>query len=67
MPRSFLSASVSSSRIRTVGYDLADRMLHVYEYRGVPPQLVKHLLLAKSMGAFFNRHVRDRFLCHQFE
>ncbi len=74
MQRSFLSASVSSSTIRPVGYDLADRTLrlsfrngHVYESRSVPPQLVKCLLLAKSMGAYFNRHVRDRFLCHQIE
>ena len=32
-----------------------------YLYEGVPQELYDALLFADSIGAFFNRHIRDRF------
>lgn len=32
-----------------------------YIYEGVPQELYDALLFSDSIGAFFNRHIRDRF------
>lgn len=60
--------SVSSTSLRSLGYDVRRRVLEVeflsgkiYRYFEVPGLLLLRLLAADSIGAYFNRHVRDRF------
>ncbi len=36
-----------------------------YVYEGVPQKLYDALLFADSVGAFFNRHIRDSFRFHE--
>jgi hypothetical protein len=59
---------VSSSSLRSVGYDRATQTLevefrhgHVYRYAGVPLQLWAGLRAAASKGKFFQETIRDRF------
>lgn len=59
---------VSSSNLRSVGYDENDRTLEiefhsggVYEYYDVPPETVRELLQAGSRGRYFHEHVRDEY------
>ena len=33
----------------------------IYRYFSVPPRVVDELVAATSKGAYFNRHVRNRF------
>lgn len=37
----------------------------VYRYHGVPEELVREMRCWMSKGAFFNRHIRDRFACER--
>lgn len=60
--------SVVSSTIDSIGYAPRTRTLEVrftsgsvYRYFGVPRRVYAELLGASSKGAYFNRHVRDRF------
>ena len=60
--------SVSSTSMRSIGYDVKKRILEVefpsgkiYRYFGVPGLLLLRLLSADSIGRYFNRYVRDRF------
>jgi hypothetical protein len=59
---------VSSSAIRSVGYDPRSRTLEVefrsgavYDYSGVTPRLWASFLDAPSKGSFFARRIRGRF------
>lgn len=59
---------VNSQAIRSVGYDVEERTLEVefstgrvYRYRGVSPGAHAALMGAPSIGAYFNRHVRDSY------
>ncbi len=59
---------VTSSVIRSVGYDAAAHVLevellegHVYRYTDVSPFIYEGLLAAKSKGAFFNKRIARRF------
>jgi hypothetical protein len=59
---------VSSSAVRSVGYDAAGRTLEVefasgdiYLYFDVPPELHEGLMAAGSVGTFVNKHVRENF------
>jgi hypothetical protein len=61
-------ASVKSSVIRTVGYDVEKRRLEVtfhsgrvYEYDKVPPHVVRDFLTSESLGKYFNEVIRPRF------
>jgi hypothetical protein len=36
-----------------------------YIYEGVPQELYDRMLFADSVGAFFNRHIRDHFRFHE--
>jgi len=65
---------MTSSVVRSVGYDAALRELdvelvsgHIYRYRDVPPFLHEGLLAAKSKGAFFNRKIARRFEYEQLK
>jgi hypothetical protein len=59
---------VTSSLIRSVGYDAAARVLEVellegqvYRYRDVSAFIYEGLLASKSKGAFFNKRIASRF------
>ena len=59
---------MSSSLIRSVGYDADARVLEVelvagqvYRYRDVSPFIYEGLLAAKSKGTFFNKKIARRF------
>jgi hypothetical protein len=59
---------VPSETIASVGYSGPERLMEVefvggevYRYRGVPRREHDRMLAAPSIGAYFNRHVRDRY------
>jgi hypothetical protein len=63
---------VASSVLRSVGYDAGTAVLEiefrsgdVYRYFAVPPSVALNLLEAPSPGAFFNRHISDRYPTRQ--
>lgn len=65
---------MTSSVIRSVGYDAASRDMevelvsgHLYRYLEVPPFLYEGFLAAKSKGAFFNRKIVGRFKFDQLK
>jgi len=63
-----------SSVIRRFSYDEPKRRLRivftsgdVYDYEGVPSQLVADFRAAFSKGQFFGPNIRDRFPCRRVE
>jgi len=67
MTRDATDIPVDSSLIRSVSYG-TDATLTVrfhsgavYRYFTVPRTIVDALLAASSKGAYFNRHIRERF------
>ncbi len=61
---------VRSSAISAIGYDeSAMRMQirftqgHTYTFCRVPQQIFDGLLTAGSKGAYYDRHIRDRYHC----
>jgi hypothetical protein len=60
---------VTSSLIRSVGYDLASSILEVefadsgrvYEYFDVPLSVYEELISAESIGSYFNEYVKDLY------
>ena len=57
---------VDSDALRSIGYDIARRVLElefssgtVYRYFEVPEPLYLDLMQAPSHGAFFAEHIRD--------
>lgn len=57
---------VSSTAIRSVGYDESQKVLTiefpsgaVYEYHGVPADIHRDLMQAESHGRYFHRHIRN--------
>lgn len=63
-----LATAVESTTLATVAYDAAGQLLRlefrshaVYSYFGVPAAVHHALLEAESKGAYFNRHIPDRF------
>jgi hypothetical protein len=60
---------VSSSAIRSIGYDHALHLLEVeyasgqvYRYYGVPRREYQRLTEAESKGAFVNREIKPKYL-----
>lgn len=60
--------SVTSSNIRSVGYDPSTATLEiefhsggVYQYYGVPDTLYLGLMQAASHGSYFHQHIRNRY------
>lgn len=37
----------------------------VYEYYLVPPSVAAAFRAARSKGTYFNRHIRDRYICRE--
>lgn len=59
---------VQSSNIRSVGYDAESQTLAVefssgavYEYDGLPADVVESLLTAGSIGSYFARAIRAQY------
>lgn len=59
---------VSSSNIKSVGYDRERKVLEVefhsgavHQYEGVPEDLPEKMVSSESVGRFFNQHVKGRF------
>ena len=60
----------NSSAIKRAEYNSATRRLtlwfpegHSYDFCGVPEQIWEGLLRARSKGAYYNQHIRDRYQC----
>lgn len=63
---------VTSSSIRSVGYDAASETLEieftgtgVYQYLSVPQFMWERLMAADSMGKFFNAEIKNAFACEK--
>lgn len=63
---------VTSSVLRSVGYDDSNSTLEVefhngsiYEYRGVPPDIYAALMLAASKGQYFDATIRKSYDCRR--
>lgn len=61
---------VSSSAISAVGYDHETQRMQIkfvqgrtYTFCGVPQHIFDGLLSAASKGAYYDRHIRDRYHC----
>jgi len=59
---------VSSSNIRSVGYDPASRTLELefhsgglYQYSGVPETIYQGFMRAASKGSYFHDHIKGRY------
>ena len=59
---------VSSSNVRSVGYERKARILEVefvagqvYQYHGVPERVFREIVQGPSAGKLFNMHVRNRY------
>jgi len=57
---------VSSSDLRSVGYDSSTNTLEIefnsggiYQYRGVPPAIYEGLMSASSHGKYFHAHIKN--------
>jgi hypothetical protein len=61
--------SVESSNIKSIGYNIDKRELHVvflqsnaqYKYTEVPKDVFTDLLLADSHGKYLNKHVKGTY------
>ncbi|WEX77240.1 KTSC domain-containing protein [Sinorhizobium numidicum] len=69
MPVLQASATLESSVIRRVKYDIPHRTLSIwfvgrrgaYRYYDVPKRVYEELTEADSPGRYFNEHIRDRY------
>ena len=58
--------SVVSSNLKEVGYWQGSLYIHFhngsfYRYNNVPQHLAEQLMMSRSAGKFFNKHIRDRY------
>lgn len=63
---------VSSSNVRSIGYDATNSTLEVefngggvYQYYGVPETVYSALMRASSKGSYLNDHIKDCYRCRQ--
>lgn len=61
---------VSSSNLKSIGYDASQAILEVefhdsrvYQYFGVPPREYRALMVASSHGTYFNAYIRGKYHC----
>ena len=59
---------VSSSNIRSIGYDPESQTLEIefhsggiYQYFNVPVSVYDALMRASSIGGYFHRYIKDRY------
>ena len=71
MSRLLDRTAVVSSLLSSIGYsieatlELEFRSGAIYRYFAVPQAVFQDLIAAESKGAYFNRHVRNRFRCQR--
>ena len=59
--------AVTSSNLRSVGYDPASHILEiefkngVYQYGDVPLEVYEALMAAASLGGYFAQHIKDAY------
>ncbi|WP_079255001.1 KTSC domain-containing protein [Halococcus hamelinensis] len=60
--------SVSSSNLKSVGYDPQQSLLEiefhsgdVYQYHNVPERIYQRLMNAASHGSYHHQHIRDQY------
>ena len=60
--------SVSSSNIKSVGYDSKSKILEIefhsggiYQYFNVPESIYNGILSASSHGSYFHRYIKDKY------
>jgi hypothetical protein len=65
---------VVSSNIRSIGYDVAQRVLEVeffsgkvYRYADVPAELYVEMRGAESIGRYFGARVKGVYACEQVD
>ncbi|MBS0246155.1 MAG: KTSC domain-containing protein [Proteobacteria bacterium] len=63
-----------SSVVQAFAYDSEHSRLtvtfvggRVYDYYLVPPSVAAAIRMARSKGAYFNRHIRDRYACREIK
>lgn len=63
---------VTSSNVRSIGYDAATSTLEVefhsggiYQYFDVPEMVYAALMRVSSKGRYLNDHVKDRYRCRK--
>ena len=62
---------VSSTNLRSVGYDPQNSVLEIefksgtYQYSGVPATEYAALMAAASHGSYFNAHIKDAYPTHR--
>jgi hypothetical protein len=63
-----IRTSVSSSNVRSVGYDAEAQVLEVefvsggvYQYSGVPASVYSSLMSAASKGSYLASHIKNRY------
>lgn len=63
---------VTSSNLKSVGYDPESAMLEIefhdgsiYQYSGVPQDVYKALMAAASLGSFLHKHIRGKYSYHK--
>jgi lysyl-tRNA synthetase class 2 len=61
-----------SSVVKTTAYEIEHSRLtvtfvsgRVYEYYLVPPSVAAAFRTARSKGAYFNQHIRERYTCRE--
>ena len=59
---------VTSSNLKSVGYDPKTRVLEiefvsgaVYQYNNVPPRVYEELMKASSHGKYFHAYIRNQY------
>ena len=63
---------ITSSDIRSIGYDASTQTLEVefhsggiYQYDGVPESEYRNLMAASSHGQYFIAHIKNTYQWHQ--
>jgi len=63
--------NVRSTAIRKIGYDTQTRRMYidfedsdpVYTFCGVPEQIFREFVSARSVGQYYHHHIKDRYDC----
>lgn len=68
MPTTLIPVPMTSTLLASATYDVTRSMLELefrngslYQYTAVPEVVYRELMAAESHGAYFNRHIRNRF------
>lgn len=63
---------VSSSNLKSVGYDRGSAVLEIefhnggiYQYSGVPQDVYTALMSAASLGSFLHKHIKGKYSYHK--